>query len=213
MIVLEYLQVGGIFMWPIFFMFILAVAVLLEKGFYFTFIEIDATSSFKIKLANLILDGDALKIREFCSKYKNSLAKTTIFILDSTDDLNSISKPQIEYVIEEAITLELTNLERRSWILGLCASVSPQLGLLGTIVGMIKAFTGLSASSNAHLVAIGISEALYTTAAGLIVGIPSLVFHLMVNKKIDFILNDLNRLISLFGRCCERKRCEVCPSQ
>ncbi|WP_170020225.1 MotA/TolQ/ExbB proton channel family protein [Campylobacter sp. RM16190] len=208
----EYLQTGGIFMWPIFFLCILAVAVLLEKAFYFTFIEIDATSSFKMKLGNLILEGDTDKIREFCKKYKNSLAKTTIFVLDNTENLNSINKTQIEYTIEEAITVELANLERRSWILGLCASASPQLGLLGTVVGMIKAFEGLSSSVNAPLVAIGISEALYTTAAGLIVGIPSLIFHLMINKKIDFILNDLNRLISLFGRCCERKCCEVCPS-
>ncbi|QCD52187.1 MotA/TolQ/ExbB proton channel family protein [Campylobacter sp. RM16192] len=208
----EYLQTGGIFMWPIFFLCILAVAVLLEKAFYFTFIEIDSTSNFKMKLSNLILEGDTKKIRDFCKNYKNSLAKTTIMVLDNIENLNSTSKTQIEYIIEEAVTVELSNLEKRSWILGLCASASPQLGLLGTVVGMIKAFEGLSSSINAPLVAIGISEALYTTAAGLIVGIPCLVFHLMINKKIDFILNDLNRLISLFGRCCERKCCEVCPS-
>ena len=64
----EYIEVGGIFMWPIFFLSVLGVAVLLEKGVYFLFIEIDATSSFKIKLCNLILEGDYEKIKEFCKR-------------------------------------------------------------------------------------------------------------------------------------------------
>ena len=82
----------------------------------------------------------------------------------------------------------------------MCASISPQLGLLGTITGMIRSFTGLSGGVNAPEVAMGISEALYTTAAGLIVAIPCLAILLMINKKIDYILNDLNRTIGLFSR-------------
>ena len=121
------------------------------------------------------------------------------------------SKTQIDYIAEEAVSMQLTSLEKRTWILGLCASASPQLGLLGTIVGMIKAFSGLSGGVDAPLVAVGISEALYTTAFGLIVAIPCVIFYLMISKKIDFILNDLNRIMSLFGRSFERRSCEICP--
>lgn len=206
----DYLQIGGLFMWPIFFLSILALAVILEKGFYFIFFQSDATNKFKMELAKLILERNTDDIRNFCTNYKNSIAKTTLFVIDNVGDINLSKKAQMDYVIEEAINIELIKLEKRSWILGLCASASPQLGLLGTVVGMIKAFSGLSMGADAPLVAIGLSEALYTTAAGLIVGIPSLMFHLTINKKIDFMLNDLNRLISLFGRRCERRCCEVC---
>jgi len=78
-------------------------------------------------------------------------------------------------------------------------------------VGRIEAFSGRSGGTDAPLVAVGISEALYTTAFGLIVAIPCVIFYLMINKKIDFILNDLNRIMSLFGRSFERRNCEVCP--
>ena len=207
----EYIEVGGIFMWPIFCLSVLGISVLLEKGAYFLFTEIDATSSFKIKLCNLILEGDYAKIKEFCKSYKNSLAKTALFVAENLGE--GASKTQIDYIAEEAVSMQLTSLERRTWILGLCASASPQLGLLGTIVGMIKAFSGLSGGVDAPLVAVGISEALYTTAFGLIVAIPCVIFFLMISKKIDFILNDLNRIMSLFGRSFERRSCEVCPQR
>ena len=99
----EYIEVGGIFMWPIFFLSVLGVAVLLEKGVYFLFIEIDATSSFKIKLCNLILEGDYEKIKEFCKRYKNSLAKTALFVAQNLGE--GASKTQIDYIAEEAVSM------------------------------------------------------------------------------------------------------------
>lgn len=208
---LEYIQIGGIFMYPIFLLSILALWVILEKIAYFAIFEADATSKFKMKLSKLIMQGNNDEIRDFCKGRKNSLAKATLFTVENID-LSQNNKSELEYVVYESINIELIRLEKRCWILGLCASVSPQLGLLGTVVGMIKSFLGLAATSNAHLVAAGMSESLYTTAAGLLVAIPSLAFHLVFNKKIDGILADLNRLSNLFGRAFQRKCCEICPS-
>ncbi len=79
------------------------------------------------------------------------------------------------------------DLERYLTALGTVASVSPLLGLLGTVVGMIRVFRVLVAegTSNVAMLAGGIAEALVTTAAGLSVAIPALVFHRYLLRKVD----------------------------
>lgn len=196
---LAYFNAGGLFMWPIFFLFILSFGVMLEKLCYFLIYELDATAKFKMRLATLINANKDEEAKILCQKYKNTIAKTTIFVLENVN-FKLDTKSQIDYTIEEAINDKVLNLEKHNWILSMCASISPQLGLLGTITGMIRSFAGLSGRVNAPEVAMGISEALYTTAAGLIVAIPCLAILLMINKKIDYILNDLNRTIGLFSR-------------
>lgn len=206
---IEYLEVGGVFMWPIFFLLIFSFGVFLEKMFLFGFMEIDDTSKFKKELFCLITKGDNDEIRAFCKGYKNSIAKAVLSLLDNVKTLH-VNKNQLDYAIEDAVIHRVNELEKRDWILTLSMTASPQLGLLGTIVGMIKAFGALQGGENAPLVASGISEALYTTAFGLIVAIPCLIFHIIVNKKIDTILNDLNRTMGLFSRTCDRVKCEGC---
>ncbi len=84
-------------------------------------------------------------------------------------------------------------MERGVGILGVLANISPLLGLLGTVTGMIKAFEMISigGSGRAEVVANGISEALITTAGGLFVGIPLLLLFFFFQSKIDDILIDL----------------------
>ncbi|MCB1686299.1 MAG: MotA/TolQ/ExbB proton channel family protein [Pseudomonadales bacterium] len=79
------------------------------------------------------------------------------------------------------------DLERYLTSLGIIASISPLLGLLGTVVGMIKVFTALmlEGAGNANVLAGGISQALITTAAGLSVAIPALMFHRFFLRRID----------------------------
>ncbi len=82
--------------------------------------------------------------------------------------------------IEEAAARVIHELERYINTLGTIAAMSPLLGLLGTVLGMIdifSAFTGSGMTTNAAVLAGGISKALITTAAGLMVGIPSVFFH------------------------------------
>ena len=80
-------------------------------------------------------------------------------------------------------------------LLGTVVNAAPQLGLLGTVTGMIAAFSALTrnGTSTAKIVAGGISEALYTTAFGLIVAIPALVFYNYFNRQIDVIVAEMER--------------------
>jgi biopolymer transport protein ExbB len=89
--------------------------------------------------------------------------------------------------IEEAAHHVVHELERYLNTLGTVAAITPLLGLLGTVLGMIKVFTAikLEGAGNAAVLAGGISEALITTAAGLTVAIPSLFFHRYFQRKVD----------------------------
>lgn len=97
--------------------------------------------------------------------------------------------------ISEAASHVVHDLERYLNTLGTIAAVAPLLGLLGTVVGMIKVFAEITiaGTGNASALAGGISEALITTAAGLTVAIPALVMHRYFTGRIDGIVVELEQ--------------------
>ncbi len=96
-------------------------------------------------------------------------------------------REQMKEAIEEVASQVIHEMERYLNTLGTVAAITPLLGLLGTVIGMIKVFTAirLEGTGNAAVLAGGISEALITTAAGLTVAIPSLFFYRFFLRKVD----------------------------
>jgi biopolymer transport protein ExbB len=97
-------------------------------------------------------------------------------------------RDEIKEAIEDAGRHEIAYLEKYLNILSTIAGVTPLLGLLGTVWGMIKVFNVISTAGvgqDYQLMAVGISEALITTAAGLAVAIPALVFHNFFSERAD----------------------------
>ena len=113
---------------------------------------------------------------------------------------------EIRRSIEEAGRHVVHELEKYLNALGTIAAITPLLGLLGTVIGMIKVFAAITAVGvgNPQILAGGISEALITTAAGLSVGIPSLMFHRYFKGKINELTVDMEqhalRLLNLMER-------------
>lgn len=104
--------------------------------------------------------------------------------------------------IEEAANQVVHELERFLAPLGTIAAVSPLLGLLGTVIGMIKVFTAImvEGTGNAGVLAGGISEALITTAAGLAVAIPALMLHRYFERLLDGLVVEMeDQAIKLVG--------------
>ena len=97
--------------------------------------------------------------------------------------------------IQEAASHVIHDLERYLNTLGTIAAISPLLGLLGTVIGMIKVFTAimLQGTGNAGVLAGGISEALITTATGLTVAIPALIMHRFYSRRIDSVVITLEQ--------------------
>ncbi len=97
--------------------------------------------------------------------------------------------------MEEATVQINHDLERYLTALGIIASIAPLLGLLGTVVGMIDVFQSLmvEGAGNANVLAGGISTALITTAAGLSVAIPALMFHRFFLRRVDELIVDVEQ--------------------
>jgi len=124
---------------------------------------------------------DAKKLKEL--KTGSPLGKVLAAGLVNTKHGREIMKESIE----EVASHEVHEMERYMNVLGTIAAISPLLGLLGTVVGMIKVFAAivLQGTGDAAVLAGGISEALMTTAAGLCVAIPCLFFHRFLTRRIE----------------------------
>lgn len=107
---------------------------------------------------------------------------------------------EIERAIEGAGNHEATLLNANLRGLGVIANLAPLLGLLGTVTGMIKAFGAIaeSGTGNPSVVASGIAEALITTAAGLIVGIPTLAVYYYFKGKVDRLIFEMEEVLLKF---------------
>lgn len=114
--------------------------------------------------------------------------------------------------IEQAASQVVHDLERYLNTLGTIAAVTPLLGLLGTVLGMIKVFTQImiQGAGNTDVLAGGISQALITTAAGLSVAIPTYMFHRMFMRRVDsLVLNLEQESIKLVDALHSDRRVEV----
>ena len=104
-------------------------------------------------------------------------------------------RPAVEAAFEEATLLEEQSLTRGLRPLAIIAQIAPMIGLLGTVTGMIIAFSQIAqyGTGDTGVLAHGIGQALVTTVAGLIVAIPTLVAHGYLASRVEKILNEIDR--------------------
>lgn len=179
---LDFIQSGGFFMWPLLACSILTLAIVIER--FWTLRRSKITPHGMLNSILMMLREDKLN-RENIRKLQLSTGMGSIFaagILNSKYGRNIMKES-----IQEAASHVIHELERFMNTLGTIAAIAPLLGLLGTVVGMIKVFAVLMEQGvgDTALLAGGISEALLTTAAGLGVAIPALIFHRFFARRID----------------------------
>ena len=196
---LKYLIDGGIFMWVILLASISGLAVIIEKMYTFLSKEKKLSENEKNQLYKALRTGNKEEILKLCKDKTDSVSKSVTKIVSNMDinfaKLDNSHRQVIEGIISESILEQTTELEKGMSLLGTVVNAAPQLGLLGTVTGMITAFSALTrnGTSTAKIVAGGISEALYTTAFGLIVAIPALVFYNYFNRRIDVVVAEMER--------------------
>lgn len=196
---LKYLFDGGIFMWVILLASISGLAVIIEKMYTFLSKEKKLSENEKNQLYKALRTGNKEEILKLCKDKTDSVSKSVTKIVSNMDinfdELDNSHRQVIEGIISESILEQTTELEKGMSLLGTVVNAAPQLGLLGTVTGMIAAFSALTrnGTSTPKIVAGGISEALYTTAFGLIVAIPALVFYNYFNRRIDVIVAEMER--------------------
>ena len=191
----EFITAGGIFMWPLLACSVLIIAFSIERA-WFLQKRLICPEGLSNQVKNLI-DSDSLD-----DKQATELARLSSlgFLLINCLKYKKLSRENLESKIEEKAAEVHYSLERNLTMLGTIATISPLLGLLGTVVGMITAFTGLTETSGANpdLLAAGISQALITTAFGLLIAVPGLVLHKYFEHKIKYLMLSLQKEVSDF---------------
>lgn len=178
----ELVKAGGWLMWPIIACSIIAMAIIAER-------------LWALRIRRVTPDSLVAQIWQLYQKGK--LTNAHISTIRKNSPLGRIlaagliNRNHPREVMKEAVEEEgrqvVHELERYLNTLGTIAAIAPLLGLLGTVVGMIKVFAAITTAGvgNPAVLAGGISEALITTAAGLSVAIPALIFHRYLSGRVD----------------------------
>ena len=179
---LELVRAGGWLMVPILLCSVIALAIVLER-----FWTLRRKRVIPEKLLTGIwnlLNNDALKAHHIVEIEKGSMVGR---VLAAGLINRHLSRDLVRASIEETGRHVVHEMQRFLNALGTIATITPLFGLLGTVIGMIRVFTAITVIGvgDPAQLAGGISEALITTAAGLSVAIPSLIFHRHLQRRID----------------------------
>jgi biopolymer transport protein ExbB len=188
-------------MYPLLFFSVLAATVAIERFIVFSKAKLNV-SDFLTKIRKaLLVNRNVKEAIKICEQSKGPVAS----VMKAGLLRYGHAREDIEKTIENAALYELDRLEKRLGVLGTTANVAPMLGFLGTVAGMIKSFATLAEQglTNPAAVAVGISEALITTATGLIIAIPAQLVYNWYTTKITRFVRDIetasNMLVETFS--------------
>ena len=201
---LHYLEVGGPILWVFVIISIGAFAVVLERIVFFARNEKNIGDTFKDEILSLVANKKIDEAIALCDTKKSCVASAIKKFLQKAP--KGIDVQDYEFILKEITIKETSPYESRLNLLASVISISPMLGLLGTVTGMIRAFTNISkyGTGDAAIVADGIAEALLTTAAGLMIAIPVIVVYNYLNRRLEKMENEIDdvvtNIINIFRR-------------
>lgn len=178
-------QDGGAFMWPLGISLIIAIAFALERLWTLTLAQVDAQKFFQ-RLSGAMKDGGVAKAIEVCNATRGPVAAVMREGLLRVDQGVS----NVEKAIESAGAVEGSFLQRGMVVLASVTTIAPMIGFLGTVWGMVLAFKAIAEAGDVKpsIVADGISQALITTATGLVIAI-------IVQSLHNFLISRINRIV------------------
>lgn len=179
---LEMFAKGGFLMWPLLACSVLALAIVFAKLVFFYQVRQGAQKLFK-DVFELVQKQQFAQAIAVCQASRSPLARVFLAVLN----LQGRPREHIKTIAGEVASREAAPLEHFMGLLSTIATISPLLGLLGTVLGMIEAFTVIAAQGVGTPVTLGggISQALITTAAGLTVAIPVILAHRYLSGRVN----------------------------
>jgi biopolymer transport protein ExbB len=187
----KFFQEGGFFMYPIALVMALGIAIGIERYIYLHAALLTNRSAVN-RLLPLMQQRDFPNAIAFVNSSKTAICRIVAYGLARMP--HTQRREDIEHAMDEGLMEAIPRLERRTQYLATYANIATLLGLLGTIIGLIEAFTAVGtadASQKAALLSQSISVAMNTTAFGLIVAIPLLLVHTMLTTKTNEIVDSL----------------------
>jgi biopolymer transport protein ExbB len=188
---IEFFQKGGLFMYPILLVFVAGMAITVERWF-----QLNRVRSINRKMWNVIqpvlAKGEFDKAQSIINKDKSTISQMLGMGLARMGVVRR--REDIEIAMEESMMEIIPQLEKRTPYVALLSNIATLLGLLGTIMGLIEAFTAVANANpaeKADLLSASISVAMNTTAFGLMSAIPLLLFHAKLTSTTGQIVDSL----------------------
>jgi biopolymer transport protein ExbB len=186
----EIVRAGGLIMWPLAICSLITVAIIVERLINLRYSRI-LNPGIVERVTALTEGGRAERAIDVCRKNPGIYTNIVLAGLELAHRGEAIAKE----AVEDAGRHETARLNRYLGTLGTVAGISPLLGLLGTVTGMIDVFNTIAeaGAGQAAQLSSGISQALITTATGLLIAIPALVAHNFFSEKAEAIIADLEQ--------------------
>lgn len=188
---IKFFQTGGAFMYPILIVFAFGMAIVVERWLKLNGIR-NANRSMWEQLHPVLSEGDFDTAREMTEGNSSTVSQLLSAGLARQGAVRR--RDDIEIVMEETMMEIIPQLQKRTPYVALFSNISTLLGLLGTIMGLIEAFTAVANANpaeKADLLSASISVAMNTTAFGLMAGIPLLICYVVLTSKTGEIVNSL----------------------
>jgi biopolymer transport protein ExbB len=202
--IVGFFSTGGLFMYPILMVFAVGVAIAVER--YITLSMV--TNKNQVvwdKVQPLLSEGNFDEARELTADDESTISQVLNMGLSLQGAVRR--REDIEIAMEESMMEIVPRLEKRTPYVALASSIATLLGLLGTIMGLIQAFTAVANANpaeKADLLSASISVAMNTTAFGLMVAIPLLIVHAILTSKTGDIVDSLEmatvKALNVFSR-------------
>ena len=189
--VVNFFQTGGPFMYPIAVVLVLGLALAIERWVFLSFAKSSNRRAFD-RMLPMLKKKDYSAVIELARATKAPVGRIVAAGLARMQQ--TPRRDEIEYAMEEGVMETVPRLEKRTAYLATLANIATLLGLLGTIMGLIAAFTAVAnaePSEKATLLSQSISVAMNTTAFGLMSAIPLLLVHAMIVEKTTEIVDSL----------------------
>lgn len=189
--IIGFFATGGVFMYPILLVFAIGLAIAVERYVTLTLVT-NKNQSVWNSIQPLLTNGEFDKAREITGNDKSTIAQVLSMGLARQGAVRR--REDIEIAMEESMMEIVPQLEKRTPYVAMASNVATLLGLLGTIMGLIQAFTAVANANpaeKADLLSASISVAMNTTAFGLMVAIPLLVTHTVLTSKTGQIVDSL----------------------
>jgi biopolymer transport protein ExbB len=202
--IVGFFESGGTFMYPILVVFAVGFGIAIER--YITLAVVtNKNQAVWNKVQPLLSNGEFDEARQMTSDDESTIAQVLNMGLSLQGAVRR--REDIEIAMEESMMEIVPRLEKRTPYVALASSIATLLGLLGTIVGLIEAFTAVANANpaeKADLLSASISVAMNTTAFGLMVAIPLLIIHAVLTSKTGEIVDSLEmatvKALNVFSR-------------
>lgn len=187
---IDFLIRGGPLMIPLLISSVIAVAIILERAFSLRSKRIIRGDTLQ-RVKSLLAENQIGEAMTLCRRQPSVMGRILLSAIVNHDR----NREELKTIVEDAGRQEVPTLDRYLGMLGTIAAISPLMGLTGTVFGMIRTFSVISEKGIAHpsQLAGGISEALITTATGLVIAIPTLIFFNYYTAKADRLILEIEK--------------------